>query len=268
MANRPHENRPDLSSLTELSRTILSAEERTPIEHAAVDVPPVDWDEVRSVRGLSIVVRTLLALWVPLGIVALFANSAQRSLLQRVADSPASVRWSEVVADQHRMHTLNWVFVGMLVVTTICFVTWFAVAYTNLDPLGVAHRWTLGWAIGGWFVPILFWWRPKQVTNDLWRSVDASKGDDGMGARPPSILVGCWWTAWVASMVVGILAGRGGATPEDSTVHEAVDAAAHLQRAVHGARRCADGGGGAGVPRRARDSRAQAKPTSSPNFPS
>ncbi len=32
------------------------------------------------------------------------------------------------------------------------------------------RRYGHGWAIGGWFVPILNFWRPMQVVNDVWRA--------------------------------------------------------------------------------------------------
>jgi hypothetical protein len=33
-------------------------------------------------------------------------------------------------------------------------------------------RWSAGWAIGAWFVPVLSLVRPKAILNDIWRASD------------------------------------------------------------------------------------------------
>jgi Domain of unknown function (DUF4328) len=57
------------------------------------------------------------------------------------------------------------------VVCAVVFVVWTYRGYRNLAPLGASGlRFANGWAIGGWFVPVMFLWRPKQVVNDMWRA--------------------------------------------------------------------------------------------------
>ena len=57
------------------------------------------------------------------------------------------------------------------------FIAWMHRAYRNLDVLDPgARRFDQGWAIGAWFVPVLMWWRPKQIINDIWRGGEGSRG--------------------------------------------------------------------------------------------
>lgn len=51
----------------------------------------------------------------------------------------------------------------------------------------------MGWTIGGWLVPVLNLFRPKQIANDLWRAGDVQGGPD------VSALVTWWWLTFLVS---------------------------------------------------------------------
>ena len=193
--------------LTELARSILGAEERPAAPATPARARTIVWHDVRSVRLLAAVVQVLLALWVALGTASLVTNLDQRSLLQRISKDPFDVRPSELVASNDRVELLNGITIALFVITGICFIAWFATAYSNLPALGIERRFGTAWAVGGWFVPVLSWWRPKQLANDLWESVDAARGIDAQGSR--SVLLGCWWAAWIASLAAATFAGAG-----------------------------------------------------------
>ncbi|MET0627661.1 MAG: DUF4328 domain-containing protein [Acidimicrobiia bacterium] len=176
--------------------------------------------DVRSLRGLAILVQALLVAWIPFGIAAFAANLSQRSLLHRIVEDPVGVRWSEVLADRDRVDLLNQVFLGLLALTAIAFIAWFAVAYSNLDAFGVDRGYSTGWAVYGWLVPFLCWWRPKQLADEIWQTVDVANG--GRPERQPrSPLVWSWWAAWVACTVVALFATRG-SSDDATTIDEAL----------------------------------------------
>jgi hypothetical protein len=86
---------------------------------------------------------------------------------------------------------------------------WFFRAYSNLRPLGVPRlRFSPGWSVGAWFIPIFNLWRPKQIANDIWRGSDpdapADQGDAWQQAAVPSI-VHVWWAVWVASSCFAVV---------------------------------------------------------------
>jgi hypothetical protein len=75
------------------------------------------------------------------------------------------------------------------ILTSIVFLVFFHRAYSNLALLGPnEQRWTTGWAVGSWFIPILNLFRPKQIANDIWRGSD--------GSSVPA-LFHWWWAFWL-----------------------------------------------------------------------
>ncbi len=59
--------------------------------------------------------------------------------------------------------------------------------------------WGTGWATGGWFVPVVSFWRPLQVMNQAWRASDpdAPLSGDGWQRRPASPWLVVWWVAFL-----------------------------------------------------------------------
>ncbi len=96
-----------------------------------------------------------------------------------------------------------------LVAGAIGFLVWWYRAYSNLPGLtGYTRRFGRGWSIGGWFVPILSLWRPKQLGNDIWRGGDPeARGNARWTSLPVSPLVHWWWAIFLLSNVAGGVAG-------------------------------------------------------------
>jgi hypothetical protein len=109
----------------------------------------------------------------------------------------------DFTVDEANANDLRQAIVGVLELVTllaavVLFIRWFWRAYKNLEGLGAIRRYKPGWAIGGWFVPILNLWRPKQIANDIWRGTDPSKplavNDDN---APVDSIVQWWWAAFL-----------------------------------------------------------------------
>jgi len=132
--------------------------------------------------------------------VAVVSDLAELSLLARVEAGDASD--AEVAANDLRQGLIGLLQLVLLVVTAVLFIRWFHRAYSNLDALGRERRWATWWAIGGWFIPIWNLFRPKQIANDVWRASSPAGDDD------PPALYALWWTAWLASLLVGNAAAR------------------------------------------------------------
>jgi hypothetical protein len=98
---------------------------------------------------------------------------------------------------------------GYLVIGPLTFIPWFHRAYINLPRLGVARlRFSGGWAIGGWFVPILNLWRPKQVANDIYRGSQlGAEVNPTFVAGPVAPLLTWWWALFLIQGFVGQVGG-------------------------------------------------------------
>jgi hypothetical protein len=59
-------------------------------------------------------------------------------------------------------------------------------------------RYTPGWSVGWWFVPVANLWMPFLTTRELWRGSGA-----GPGVRDRLLAV--WWSLWVATSVLSIV---------------------------------------------------------------
>ncbi|WTW95651.1 DUF4328 domain-containing protein [Streptomycetaceae bacterium NBC_01309] len=92
----------------------------------------------------------------------------------------------------------------------LVFIAWFHRARQNVAWLGL-HQPSLGpgWAIGGWFCPVVNLWFPARIAHDLWKGSDTSRGarySDGLLGR--TVLITCWWVAFAAAVVLDRLVGR------------------------------------------------------------
>lgn len=92
-------------------------------------------------------------------------------------------------------------YVSALVV--FCF--WVHRSYRNLPALGSRHmRFTPGWAVGYFFIPLVVFVRGVQVMRDLWIESQPFPDDGGdetermLRRRAP--LVSWWWAAWIATL--------------------------------------------------------------------
>ncbi len=107
----------------------------------------------------------------------------------------------------------------------ICFMFWFRVAYGKLERAGGQLRFSRGWAIGAWFVPIMSLVRPKKIANDLWRESDSlgSRPSGQLQAYQPtgyvSPVVNWWWGLYLAGGVIwgiGVALARSRGSAGDS----------------------------------------------------
>jgi hypothetical protein len=103
------------------------------------------------------------------------------------------------------------VYGGLELVAAVLFLVWFYRAYRNLTAFGIADlRFSHGWAVGGWFIPIFNFIRPKAVANDVWKGSErAAAGSlDGWREAPLAPLVNWWWGVWIAGVLIGLAAFR------------------------------------------------------------
>jgi hypothetical protein len=116
------------------------------------------------------------------------------------------------------------------IAAAIAFIVWFHRAYTNAAGLtGQQLRWGTGWAVGAWFVPIMWWWRPKQIANDVWRAGDPnSKENPQWNALPVPGMVHWWWALYVLAGVIGGVGG--GMISPDAILVEAVNGTGDVSR--------------------------------------
>lgn len=160
---------------------------------AARDFEPVG-GKARVLTGLTIAAMAIAVVRIPL-------------ILARASDVTLLLKTNRFLLGLSQLGSL--VIIG----TMISFLFWFKAAYDNLEPLGASNlRYTPGWAIGAWFIPIGNLFMPKQLANDMWRASDPNlpvdAGDRWKFERVPGLLT-FWWLTWILR---NVLTGASGAT--------------------------------------------------------
>jgi hypothetical protein len=158
--------------------------------------PAVEAD-LRGFRARARWAQVALVLVVMIDLVAVVSDVAEYRLLRS--------DWTLEQLDDTdtRQGAIGIVQLVALVVAAISFIRWFKRAYENVDLFPRRRRYGTGWAIGGWFVPILSLWRPKQIANDIWRATNSDLTDD----RVPLLLT-LWWASFIISNWVAQLVAR------------------------------------------------------------
>jgi hypothetical protein len=129
-------------------------------------------------------------------IVAIGSDLLEIRLMGQLVDGD-DIALSRLDSNDLRQGIVAAVVFAVFVVSAILFIRWFRRAYANLPALRSDARFKPGWAIGGWFVPILWFWRPKQIANDIWRGSDPSPRAIEFAKTDVGALLGVWWAAWI-----------------------------------------------------------------------
>ena len=177
---QPHRPVPGAPGSTRWPAVAAAVEGYLPLRRAA-----------RRVRG---------ALWVSvlLALGSAGANLGDTSVVRQLAGDGASsgdlYLWVGLVQ------------AAWFLVTAGLWLGWFRRAYLNLPALGARRlRYRRWWAVGAWLLPVFSLFRPKQLLNDIWRASDPDlppdEGDAWRG-RPVAELLGWWWLAFLASVLV------------------------------------------------------------------
>ncbi|MFC9301999.1 DUF4328 domain-containing protein [Streptomyces albidoflavus] len=174
-------------------RTHLGGRRRVPVPGSAVLRSPValGWATAGlfALVGLTDLVSAGLDLWT-----AGFADQAAGGDWSVEDDWTVAERFSEYV-------TYFWSLVYLS--SIVVFLVWFRRTRVNaevFDPYG--HTMLRGWAIGGWFVPVLSLWFPRRIASETWYA-SVSPAD-----RRGPLLLNLWWGTFLLDNAVSQTVSR------------------------------------------------------------
>ena len=93
-----------------------------------------------------------------------------------------------------------------LLAAAVVFIVWLWRARGNAELFCYGrHRRARGWVIGGWFCPVVNFWFPKQIVDDVIAASDPRTPPllPDLRRIPRHGLVLAWWLTWVATEVIG-----------------------------------------------------------------
>lgn len=194
-------------------RTLATADGRS-------DLPPW-WS------GFSVGLQVALAVCCVASAFTFYVDLETLAFVDEVRLRPETV----VLADAERIDRLTlWSLTESVayLVTGVLFIIWLYTVHSSARMDRSALERKSGWAIGGWLVPILNFWRPFQMVTDVRR------GATGHHDVAVSRRQGWWWGMWLvvlaSSFYVNRLYGLSDAATDGIEYAEALGAAASAER--------------------------------------
>jgi hypothetical protein len=165
---------------------------------------PTEWRSTHELRtGLICLFGADAAVSIALG-----ASHLHRSdVVGRYARGSAT--YAEVNDADDLLGTIALVGLLLLLATATVFIIWQWRSAKNNEALGrIRPRYSPGWSIGGWFVPLANLVIPVRIMQDLWQGSDPEHRNfrDWHGLRRWSV-IGWWWAFYLAGNVLWYFAG-------------------------------------------------------------
>ncbi len=160
-----------------------------------------------------------LAVVILVDLVAVVSDFIEIRLITRLINGE-DVSFADLDSSDDRQAVIGVFQVIVVIGTAIAYLMWMYRARKNLEALNVTGlKYSAGWSIGAWFVPILNLFRPYQITAEIARASKPLHPADGATAwhlsRVPSVL-GFWWAAWIVNEWLGRLLLRSAFSPPDT----------------------------------------------------
>ena len=158
----------------------------------------MDISQYKSLSTHALVATTLFLTLGLITVVSIISTVAEIGLLQQIA-AGGPISEADANRNDSRQALLGYLYIVGFVAAAIAFLAWLNRASNNLATLGVAgQRFSPGWAVGWWFVPIFWLWRPYQVVKEVWQGSHPATGTGGPGeleetlplSPPVGLLVG------------------------------------------------------------------------------
>jgi hypothetical protein len=155
---------------------------------------PLSVPRFRSITAFSTSIKVLFILEAVFSLILLVTTPTISRL-----NSAAAMSWFEAMAALS-IGAVVFLYFAVFVAGAVVFLIWIHHAYANLESLEVRYlRFTPGWAVGWFFIPIMSLFRPYQVVAETWRMSTEQNS---------AALVGWWWFLFLLHNWAGWLSYR------------------------------------------------------------
>ncbi len=171
-------------------------------EPPPVAVPTRDLSGYRDLSTITSVVNGLFGVGIVLALLGLWFNWIEIQILQRAMDG-SDVSEAEALASDSRLQILSWCSIPTYLTTAVCFLVWTFKTKKNARSLGATDmKYSPGWSVGWYFVPIATLWKPYQALKETFMASHPDYRGNWQAAPGPAILP-VWWLLWLASNILG-----------------------------------------------------------------
>jgi hypothetical protein len=165
-----------------------------------------------SAHGRAQVVIFLFMAWVAAALFSVVSDLLQVSFLTDAAAGAITKEGAEM--NDTRQAAVAVLHVCIHVALVVAFLLWLHRASRNLPALGNERsriEYKPGWAVGGFFIPIVNFYMPYKAVREVWEKSDpAIRTADDIRFTPPAsapLLLG-WWLSWLAMNALARIASR------------------------------------------------------------
>jgi hypothetical protein len=159
----------------------------------------------RAASGLALWARIGIALNMLALLLAIVADVGRVNITSRILNGEI-VTLADAQASDNFVRLSAVLELGTFVIAVIAFCMWIHLATSNGPALGGAQlRFTPGWAVGWFFVPIANLVRPYQAVSEVWRTSDPGVGlttAEQRARMKVSPLVSVWWILLVLAGLI------------------------------------------------------------------
>lgn len=176
---------------------------RSPADRGTPISPPVESiDAPPFVSGskLALAIKIFLGLSFVLSVALLIALFMQHRLMSAFlanrGGDPRAIATDLMSVDFFRVQLTRGSMIAA-VISGFLFLIWFSRIYANLTPLGATDlRFSSSnWALGCWFVPVVNYFWPYQIAQEIWRNSNPEMVDESEVRNSPVITL--WWIVLV-----------------------------------------------------------------------
>lgn len=162
----------------------------------------------RPVRGIGMAASVLIGLEALLAIADGFVTEHSANVVREYTDGNGTMEDLHAADSVALMVNVPTILVS--IASGVTFIMWLYRSRRNAERVSypVEHRHSRGWVIGSWFVPIVNFWYPLQVVQDVWRAFDPAQRDRPLQARDSNGFILVWWLVFTLMSIVDRVASR------------------------------------------------------------
>jgi hypothetical protein len=162
----------------------------------------IDGGEYRDPKSLAQWAIWVLYAQIAVALAAIFSGVIERQVLSGLQvgtfASGAAATSAAEASDTRQALVGGAQFIAFIISGVLCLRWIHRMAYNARIRARVMH-FTPGWAVGWYFIPIAYWWKPFQAMKEIW---DKSVEQAGAHGREAAGLLGAWWALWISESLL------------------------------------------------------------------
>lgn len=159
---------------------------------------------IKNSKSLTSWVRYMLWAQIIVAVISIVSGNLEYQLLSDYQNGVYTSQEQAIAdgeANDLRQGIIGIIFLVVIVISGFLILRWIHRANYNARQLGAENmKFSPGWSIGYYFIPILALWKPYQAMKEIWK---ASKEPSNWESQETSGILPLWWTLWLVSSVLG-----------------------------------------------------------------